>query len=54
MGGSSMIRITQNNPGGTDHNKDRGAYINQALVDSLLKYGKIENLPKAEALGIGA
>lgn len=44
------VKLSQNGK----QNKDRGAWVNQAMVDSLLKYGNIAGIPKWEALGLAA
>ncbi len=48
------IRITQNNRGGKDSNKDRGALVSQAQVDSTLKYTNLVGLPIEHGLGLAA
>lgn len=47
---TGTIQLSQNGK----KNKDRGAWVNQAMVDSLLKYGNIAGIPKWEALGLAA
>lgn len=47
---TGTIQLSQNGK----YNKDRGAWVNQAMIDSLLKYGNIAGIPKWEALGLAA